>query len=87
LMAISLLVAFVYGSIIWGIFPAHDRMSWEGHLMGMIAGIVLAIYFKKQGNTQKLYSWELEGDEEDDDISDENNPPFWMKADKTDSDK
>jgi membrane associated rhomboid family serine protease len=32
LQAISLFVAFVYGSMIWGIFPTETHVSWEGHL-------------------------------------------------------
>jgi membrane associated rhomboid family serine protease len=49
LLAISLLVAFIYGSMVWGIFPTAERISWEGHLMGMIAGIILAFYYKSFG--------------------------------------
>lgn len=84
LVAISLLVAFVYGSIIWGIFPTHERISWEGHLMGMVAGIVLAIYFRKEGSNQKPYSWEIENEDEDE-VLDENNPPYWMKGGEANS--
>ena len=49
LLAISLLVAFLYGGMVWGIFPLEERISWEGHLMGMIAGIILAFYYKNFG--------------------------------------
>ncbi|MBL0126938.1 MAG: rhomboid family intramembrane serine protease [Flavobacteriales bacterium] len=42
LMALSLLVAFMYGSMVWGIFPLVPRVSWESHLWGGIIGIVLA---------------------------------------------
>ncbi len=70
LMAISLVVAFLYGSIIWGIFPLKEKMSWEGHLSGLVAGIVLAFFYKKQGPQRKIYQWELEEDEDDDDDED-----------------
>jgi membrane associated rhomboid family serine protease len=76
LMALSLLVAFLYGSIIWGIFPIRAQMSWEGHLMGLIAGIVLAVYFRGIGPQRKVYTWEIEDEEE---ILDDENPPYWMK--------
>lgn len=70
--ALSLLVAFLYGGMWWGILPVDPTISWEGHLMGAFAGFVLAIYFRKKGGPQrKLYSWELE-DEEDDDEEKEN---------------
>lgn len=65
LMAISLLVVFLYGSMIWGVLPIQPHISWESHLMGAIAGLILAIYYKEKGPKRKMYSWELE-DENDD---------------------
>ncbi len=65
LMAISMLIAFLYGSMVWGILPIQEGVSWEGHLMGMIAGILLAFFFKKEGPQRKVYDWELEDDEDD----------------------
>lgn len=47
-IAISLLVVFIYGSLVWGIFPIDYTMSWEGHLSGFLAGIVLAYFFKSE---------------------------------------
>lgn len=72
LMAISLMVAFLYGSLIWGIFPElfpEENISWESHLWGLIAGFVLAIFYRKEGPQRRLYSWDFEeeeGEEEDD---------------------
>jgi membrane associated rhomboid family serine protease len=71
LMAISMLIIFLYGGLFWGIFPdffPHRNISWESHLMGGIAGIVMAVYFRKIGIQRKLYSWDLEGDEDETDI-------------------
>lgn len=76
LMALSLLVAFLYGSMVWGIFPLRERVSWEGHLTGMLAGIVLALFFKEKGPQRKRYSWELEEEEEDD----PDEIPYWMNV-------
>ncbi len=45
LMAISLIVVFMYGSMIWGVFPQNTNISWEGHLAGFITGIVLAFLY------------------------------------------
>lgn len=63
LLAISLLVTFLYGSMIWGILPYDYHISWESHLMGGITGFVLAILYHKKGPEPKKYSWE---DEEED---------------------
>ncbi len=72
LMAISLLVVFLYGSMVWGLLPIQPHVSWESHLMGAIAGLVLAFYYRDKGPKRKIYSWELE---EDDEVDDEN--AYW----------
>jgi len=46
-LAISFIVLFLYGTTLFtGIFPSQPGVSWESHLMGAIAGIFCAIYFK-----------------------------------------
>jgi membrane associated rhomboid family serine protease len=60
LMALSLLVVFIYGGMVWGIFPIKERISWESHLMGLSCGVLLAFFFKKHGPQRKLYSWDYE---------------------------
>jgi membrane associated rhomboid family serine protease len=76
LMGISLLVAFLYGGIIWGIFPVRQRMSWEGHLWGLVAGITMAFYFRKSGPEDDYYDWQLEEDDEDEEGKEENKNQF-----------
>ena len=71
LMAISLLVVFLYGSLIWGIFPLENQVSWESHLLGGVAGLILAVHYRKYGPQRTPYSWELE--EEDPDRMDDGN--------------
>jgi len=71
LMVITLLVTFVYGGLIWGVFPhffPKRNISWESHLMGMLSGLVLAIYYRNQGPQRKSYDWE---NEEEDDVPDD----------------
>jgi membrane associated rhomboid family serine protease len=58
LLAISLLVSFLYGSLVWGIFPYKPDMSWESHLMGMLAGLGLALYYRNEGPVIHKHIWE-----------------------------
>lgn len=39
---ISILVFFLYGGAVWGVFPSGPMISWEMHLSGFLAGILLA---------------------------------------------
>ncbi len=48
LLAVSLVVVFLYGSMIWGIFPTKEGVSWEGHLSGLIVGVLLAFTYRVQ---------------------------------------
>jgi len=49
LIALSLAVVFLYGSMVWYIFPTSERISWEGHLSGFIVGFLFAFIFRKKG--------------------------------------
>jgi membrane associated rhomboid family serine protease len=44
LMAVSLLVLFLYGgTLLFGMIPSlRSHVSWEGHLLGAVAGVVVA---------------------------------------------
>lgn len=72
LAAISLIIVFLYGGMVWGVFPIWPTISWEGHLFGGIAGLACAIAYRHQGPQRKVYSWELEEDEEDDAFDQDN---------------
>ncbi len=37
-VAVSMLVALVYGGMIAGVLPRDDQVSWEAHLFGLLAG-------------------------------------------------
>lgn len=69
LMAITLLTAFLYGGLVWGVFPQffpQKPISWESHLMGIVAGVVLAVFYRKSGPQRTVYEWENEEEDEDD---------------------
>ena len=67
LMAISLMVIFLYGSMVWGIFPLHINLpySWEAHLGGTITGLILAIILRNKGPQRKVKVWDDEDGTED----------------------
>lgn len=65
LIALSLLVVFLYGSMIWGIFPGvYKNVSWESHMLGFFSGIILAVIFRKQGPQPPVYEWMEEEEDE-----------------------
>jgi membrane associated rhomboid family serine protease len=68
LVALSLLIVFLYGSMVWGIFPnIYREVSWESHMLGFISGIILAVWYRKEGPQQPVYEWLDEEDEENSD--------------------
>ncbi len=64
-IAISLTVFFLYGSMVWGIFPTKVGISFESHLFGAIIGAGLAIVLRKYDPAppEKRYDWEDEPNE------------------------
>jgi len=60
LMGLSLFVVFLYGSLIWGILPLETKVSWEGHLSGLIVGVLAAIIYRKEGPQQPKFRYEIE---------------------------
>ena len=60
LMSISMFVVFLYGGMVWGIFPMKKHISWEGHLAGALAGLILAFWFKENGPPKQVYQYEID---------------------------
>lgn len=63
LLVLSMLVTFLYGSLVWGIFPIQKEISWEAHLLGALAGSITAFYFRKEGPQAKKFEWNEEEDD------------------------
>lgn len=57
LVAISLIVIFLYGSMIWYILPVKDNISWEGHLSGFTVGFLFSIFFKNKGIVKQEFKF------------------------------
>lgn len=67
LVALSLAVVFLYGGLIWYIFPIKDGISWEGHLSGFLTGLFLAAITKTKAPEDPKFSWQREDYKEEDD--------------------
>ena len=57
LIAVSLIVIFLYGSMIWYVLPIKEGMSWEGHLSGFLTGFLFAFMFRKKGIVKKEHQF------------------------------
>lgn len=69
LVAVSLVVAFLYGSNVWNMFPwsvyLDASVSWEGHLSGGLSGFFIALVFLKHGPQKPKKIWDDEEDNYD----------------------
>jgi membrane associated rhomboid family serine protease len=64
-VALALIVVFLYGGMIIGIFPLDYHIAWEAHLIGGIVGLIMAFVFRKS-DKPKRYDWEDEEEEDED---------------------
>jgi len=75
MLGLTLLIIFLYGSLIWGIIPLRQEalISWETHLGGTISGFIMAILFRNQGLPEEKFEWEDEEENIDELTDDEIN--------------
>ena len=67
LVALSLAVVFIYGGLLWYIFPLKEEISWEGHLGGFLSGFLLAFVLKARVPVSRKYAWEADDYDESSD--------------------
>lgn len=82
LRALSLLMVFLYGGMIWGVLPIEERVSWESHLWGGITGFALAWWLRKQPSSvppPPVYFA--------DEVDDEEPPPIAEHEDEQDAER
>lgn len=67
-VAASMIVWFLYGSLVWGVLPVPHGISWETHLAAALIGIAWAIALRRLDvPRRKRYGWEGAVEDEDED--------------------
>ena len=71
-IALSLIVFFLYGGMVWTIFPQEPGISYESHFFGAVFGVLAAFLFRDRDPRppEKKYSWE------DEETESEDEPPY-----------
>lgn len=67
LIALSLIVVFLYGGMLWFVTPVDPEISWEGHLSGLITGLLFSLIYKKKIAQPPKFEWEKETYKEEND--------------------
>jgi len=71
-VATSLVVCFMYGSLVWGVLPLRSGISWETHLAAALIGVLLAIALRRLDVPPRLhYTWEGTADDDDEGDADD----------------
>lgn len=75
-IAASMLVYFLYGTLVWGVLPIRPGVSWETHLAAALIGLGLAFAFRRFDiPPRKRYDWEDEPDGEPSSQDSSDEPP------------
>ncbi|WP_338423541.1 rhomboid family intramembrane serine protease [Streptomyces gobiensis] len=46
-ITVGITVLLLYGSILWGVLPTAAGVSWQGHLFGLIGGVLAAFWLRR----------------------------------------
>jgi membrane associated rhomboid family serine protease len=74
-IALAMIVFFLYGGMIWSIFPNEPGVSYESHFFGALMGLTAAFLFRGLDPVLPVKSYEWEG--EDVEWSDESDDDQW----------
>jgi hypothetical protein len=63
------IILLYYGSSLWGLFPYRDGVSFEGHIAGLMAGVLAAWFLRKgipedEPGTRRMIPFIVEPDED-----------------------
>ena len=50
---LGLVVVALYGGLLWGVLPLRPGVSWQGHLFGALAGVLLAVWLGRQDRRRR----------------------------------
>ena len=79
LIAVSLLMVFLYGSLVWGLFPVVPKFRGKGIYLVPCPEYFCAIVFRKEGQQQEVYEWTDDDEPFDDHENDDNAPQSSLK--------
>ena len=75
-IAASMLVAFMYGALAWGLLPIEPGVSWQTHLSAALIGVAMAIMLRRLDRPPPVrYVWEDEPGDDEGAQSDEDTRP------------
>jgi membrane associated rhomboid family serine protease len=46
-IVVGVVIAAVYGSLLWGVLPTDSGISWQGHLFGLTGGVAAAFVLRR----------------------------------------
>ena len=49
---LTLITLLLYSSLLWGVLPSVQGVSWEGHLFGFIGGVIASWFLSRRGKEQ-----------------------------------
>ena len=66
-IALALIVFFLYGGMVWTIFPTQPEISYESHFFGALSGVLAALLLRRRDPPppEQHYAWEDEDTDEE----------------------